>query len=97
MHNHGFDSKVNGNHEITTQKPNGEKFHPRWDLNHGSLQPKASVLPMSYAEPWIGNLDWIGNPPTEHQMETLGTAIKMAGYHRAMHVKIVYTNKNYHL
>ena len=28
----------------------GKLFLPHWDLNHGPLKSKASVLPMSYTE-----------------------------------------------
>ena len=46
-----FYSKANGNHEITIQKRKRNFFLPHRDLNHAPLELKASVLPMSYADP----------------------------------------------
>ena len=43
-------SKINDNHEITTQNV----FLLHQVLNHGLLEPRASVLPMSYADPEVG-------------------------------------------
>ena len=48
-----INSKVNGNHEITTQKQRGNFLLPHQDLNDGPLEPIASVLPMRYADPLI--------------------------------------------
>ena len=48
-----INSKVNGNHEITTQKWKRNFFVPHLDLNHGPLTLKASMLPMSYADPSV--------------------------------------------
>ena len=36
---------------MTTQR--GQMFIPHQDLNHGPLQLNASVLPMSYTNPYI--------------------------------------------
>ena len=44
--------EVNGKYEITTQKRKRIFFIPHRDLNHCPLVPKASVLPMSYADPY---------------------------------------------
>ena len=44
--------KKNGNHKITTQKHKRIIFLPHLDLKHGTLKLKASVLPMSYANPF---------------------------------------------
>ena len=32
-------------------KNKSRKFSPHWDLNHDPLELKASVLPMSFADP----------------------------------------------
>ena len=40
--------KVNGNHEMATQKRNLKNYFSRRDLKHGPLEPKASVLPTCY-------------------------------------------------
>ena len=45
-----INSKVNSNHEIITQNKRGNFFLPHWNLNHGLLEPRASVLPMSYTD-----------------------------------------------
>ena len=42
--------RLNGNHEITTQRQKREKIYPPRDLNHSPLELKASVLPLSYTE-----------------------------------------------
>ena len=42
-----FIFKVNGNHEITAHNERENNFLPHQDLNHGPLELKASVLPMS--------------------------------------------------
>ena len=47
LHNHLL-IRVNGNYEITTQKPKRKFFLPHWDLKNGPLEPKAGVLSMSY-------------------------------------------------
>ena len=44
------------NHISNTKE---EKVLPHWDLNHGPLEPKASVLPMSYADPKYIILSWL--------------------------------------
>ena len=50
LHHHKLILKVNGDHEIGTQKTLKEKFSPPcWDLNQGFLDLKASVLSMGYA------------------------------------------------
>ena len=36
---------------MVNQKRKRKFCLPRWDLNHGSLEPKASVQPSSYADP----------------------------------------------
>ena len=33
------------------------KFSPQWDLNHGPLELKASVLPMRYTDPEFPRLN----------------------------------------
>ena len=42
---------VNTNHEIVTQKWKRKSFLPLQNLNHGPLELKASVQPMSYHDP----------------------------------------------
>ena len=43
--------EVNANLEITFKNKRGNFFLPHQDLNNGPLEPKASVLPMSYTDP----------------------------------------------
>ena len=47
-----LNSKVIGNYEIMTQNRERKIFLFHWDLNRGPLEPIASVLPMSYANPF---------------------------------------------
>ena len=47
------DNKEKGNHEIVPQKRKKKIFLPHLDLNHGPLKQKASVLPNSFADPFI--------------------------------------------
>ena len=46
-------NEVSSNQEITTQKLKRTFFSPHQDLNHDFLEPKYSMLPMSYADPYV--------------------------------------------
>ena len=46
----GINRKVKSIHVVVTKKKEEFFFLPLQDLNRGTLQPKASVLPMSYTD-----------------------------------------------
>ena len=74
-----INSKVNGNHEITTQKGQRKHFLPCQNLNQSSMKPKEGVLPMSFAD-LFSNLsckvlfhpplrkDWLQPWPSKHEV-----------------------------
>ena len=45
-----INSRVNSNNEIATKKPTRKIFLDHLDLNSDPIEPKASVLPMRYAD-----------------------------------------------